>query len=171
LRFADELADDSQRVSAFAIQNNAIPGPSKLFHKYSASLQSVIIDATGKAIRLHYDLTRSGVEEEFLKDGIKFYLIDEILRRTVKMHQERMYCMRFLAPSIQIDSINVKINVYESNRSTDKLVTIGYRLEDKGYPDPPEQGIYDICPELNDWRNGQPLNGTRLLAEIAGRNQ
>jgi hypothetical protein len=45
LRFADELADDSQRVSAFAIQNNAIPESSRLYHKYSASLHSVIIDA------------------------------------------------------------------------------------------------------------------------------
>jgi hypothetical protein len=30
----------------------------------------------------------------------------------------------------------------------------------------PEQGIYEICPELSTWRNGQPLNGSRLLAEI-----
>jgi hypothetical protein len=170
LRFADELADDSQRVSAFAIQNNAIPESSRLYHKYSASLHSVIIDAKGNAIDLHYDLTRADAEEEFSKDNLKLYLIDEILHRTVKMHRERTYCMRFLRPTIQIDVVNVKINVFKSNRSADKLFSIGYRLEDKGYPNLPEQGIYEICPELNKWRNGQPLNGARLLAEIAETN-
>lgn len=171
LRFADELADDSQRISAFAIQNNAIPESSRLFHKYSASLHSVIIDAKGKAVDLHYDLTRSDAEEEFSKDSRQLYLIDEILNRTVKMHRERTYCMRFLRPTIQIDSINVKINVFQSSKSADKLLSIGYRLEDKGYPNMPEQGIYDICPELSEWRNGKPLNGTGLLAEIGGRSQ
>lgn len=170
LRLADELADDSQRVSAFAIKNDAIPASSKLFHKYSASLHSVIVDAKGRAIELHYDLTRADAEEQFSKDGISLYLIDEILRRTVKMHQERTYCMRFLGPTITIDSINVKINVFESNTSSDKLFSIGYRLEDKGYPSMPDGGIYDICPELNTWRNGEPLDGPRLLAELAETN-
>jgi hypothetical protein len=171
LRFADELADDSQRISAFAIQNNAIPDASKLFHKYSASLHSVIIDPQGQAIDLHYDLTRADAQEEFSKDKTKLYLIDEILHRTVKMHRERTYCMRFLRPTIQIDSINVKVNVFKSNKSTDKIFSIGYRLEDKGYPNMPEQGIYEICPELSTWRKGQPLNGTRLLAEIGETNE
>jgi hypothetical protein len=171
LRFADELADDSQRVSIFAIQNDVIPEPSRIFHKYSASLDSVIVDAIGKAIDLHFILTRAGVQEEFSKDNSKIHLIDEILIRTVKMHQERHYCMRFLRPNIQIDSINVKINVFESNWSTDTLCPIGYRLEDKGYPDFPNNDIYDICPELSKWHNGQPLNGTQLLAKIEGTNQ
>ena len=148
LRFADELADDSQRISTFAIQNDAIPEASKLFHKYSASLQSVIIDSKGQAIDLHYDLTRADAQEEFSKDQAKLYLIDEILHRTVKMHRERTYCMRFLRPTIQIDSVNVKVNVFKSSNSTEKIFSIGYRLEDKGYPTVPEQGIYDICPEL-----------------------
>lgn len=171
LRLADELADDSQRVSTFAIQNNAIPESSRLFHKYSASLQSVIIDAKGKAIDLHYDLTRADAAEEFSKGEIKLYLIDEILYRTVKMHRERAYCMRFLQPTIQIDSVNVKINVFESNSSSEKLCSIGYRLEDQGYPTMPERGIYDICPELSTWCDGQPLDGARLLAKLSGGNQ
>jgi hypothetical protein len=166
LRFADELADDSQRISTFAIENNAIPDGSRLFHKYSRSLQSVIIDLKGQAINLHYDLTRADAQEEFSKDNAKLYLIDEILNRTVKMHRERTYCIRFLRPSIQLECINIKINVFKSNNSPDTLFSIGYRLEDKGYPTMPEQGIYEICPELSTWRNGQPLNGSRLLAEI-----
>jgi hypothetical protein len=171
LRFADELADDRQRTSAFAIENNAIPEPSKIFHKYSDSLNSVIVDTEGKAIDLHYDLTRAGAEEEFSKNGSKHYLVDEILYRTVKMHRERTYCMRFLRPMVQIDCINVKINLFKSNRSTEKLFTIGYRLEDKGYPSEPTGGIYDLCPELGTWRNGEPLNGTSLLAQIVGTVQ
>jgi len=166
LRFADELADDSQRISMFAIQNFAIPEASRLFHKYSASLQSVIIDSKGQTINLHYELTRSDAEEVFSKEGATLYLIDEILNRTVKMHRERSYCMRFLRSTIQIESIDVKINVFKSNISAEKLFSIGYRLEDKGYPNLPERGIYEICPEMGTWRNGQPLDGSLLLTVI-----
>ena len=171
LRFADELADDSQRISAFAIQNDAIPESSKLFHKYSASLQSVMVDAEGKSIRLHYEMNRADADEEFTKGDSKHYLIDEILSRTVKMHRERTYCARFLQPMILIDSINVKIDVFKSKGSPDKLFSIGYRLEDTGYPSAPKGGIYELCPELRDWRDGKPLNGTTLLSKIAGTQQ
>jgi hypothetical protein len=170
LRFADELADDSQRVSIFAIENDAIPDSSRLFHKYSASLDSVIVDTKGKAIRLHYNLTKEDAEEEFSRGDANLYLIEEILNRTMKMHQERSYCMRFLSP-IQIDSINIKINIYESSKSPERLFSIGYRLEDRGYPSVPEQAIYDICPELRIWRNDLPLNGKNLLAEIEGKTR
>jgi len=170
LRFADELADDSQRISAFAIQNDAIPEPSRLFHKYSASLQSVYIDSKGRAIDLHYEITGAGAQEEFSKQGSKLYLLDEILHRTLKMHYERTYCMRFLRPTIQIDCLNVKIKVFKANNSTGTLFSIGYRLEDKGYPTMPEKGIYDVCPELSTWRNGKPLNGTMLIEEIKERD-
>ena len=121
-------------------------------------MQSVIIDSKGHAIDLHYDLTRADAQEAFSKNQVTLYLIDEILHRTVKMHRERTYCMRFLRPMIQIDSVNVKVNVFKSSKSTDRIFSIGYRLEDKGYPTVPEQGIYDICPELSTWRKGQPLN-------------
>ena len=151
LRLADELADDSQRISHFAIQNHVVNESSRLFHRYSASLQSVIIDPQGHSIDLHYELTKEDVEEVFTKAAGKCYLIDEIMSRNVKMHRERMYCMRFLLPAIKIDSINVKINVFESKRSPDQLFVIGYRLEDKGYPSLPLQGIYDLCPELMTW--------------------
>ncbi len=168
LRFADELADDSQRVSQFAIENKVIPAEGEIFHTYSASLNSVIVDTEGKAIRLHFELTRPDIEKEFVKNGAKQYLIDEIMLRTLKMHRERIYCMRFLTPGIQIDSISVTINCYKSNRSPDPPFRIGYRLEDKGYPSQPDGGIYELCPELETICDGQRLSGPSLIAKIAG---
>lgn len=168
LRFADEVADDSQRVSPFAIQVGSITPESLLFHKYSSSLQSVMIDAKGKAIELHYELTREDAQQEFQKNGHSWFLIEEILHRNLKMHRERIYCMRFLIPSIQIDSISTKINIYRSKNSAQSLFVIGYRLEDKGYPSASDSAIYKLCPELAKWHEGEPLNGKSLIARIEG---
>jgi hypothetical protein len=171
LRFADEIADDSQRISPFAMQVDTIPESGKLFHKYSASLHSVIIDSKGKEIKLYYDITHTDAEQQFLKDNSKCFLIEEILHRNLKMHRERIYCMRFLMPEIEIDSISVRINVYKSTNSPHMLFNIGFRLEDIGYPSEPENGIYKLCPELADWHEGQRLDGTSLLARIAETNK
>jgi len=167
LRFADELADDSQRISHFALSNEAIPTASLLHYKYSASLQSVIVDLKGQTVRLHFELTKEDVKLEFERDRERVYLIDEILNRTLKMHKEKIYCMRFLMPDVQIEAIEVKVNVFLSSISDEKLLTIGYRLEDRGYPSHPPGGIYDLCPDLKEWRNGMPLNGVHLRNELS----
>jgi hypothetical protein len=96
LRFADEIADDSQRISHFSIHVDAIPEADLLFHKYSSSLQSVIVDSKGKEIKLHYDLTQTDAQQQFLKDSSKCFLIEEILRRNLKMHRNAFIACAFL---------------------------------------------------------------------------
>ena len=56
------------------------------------------------------------------------YLLDEIYDRTLKMEQERRYCMKFMHPYIDIGRIDVTINIY--NEDLELLPSISYRLED-----------------------------------------
>lgn len=172
LRFADELADDTTRAARFGMDVGAIPDSSLIFHKYSAALHSVVIDLRGSTIELHFELLDVDAKRLFIKHGAPVYLLDEIIDRTLKMHSERIYCSRFLRPHISLDRIGVKINVYPSDppeaRYGDELITIAYRLEDRGYPE--SRSILDLAPELSDWcGRGVPLNGKALVAFLEGK--
>jgi hypothetical protein len=167
LRFADELADDRRRCARFPLEQGQIPEGNRIYHKYSQSLQSVIIDTQGKQIHLDFELSGNDMVDFYFKNKNPVLLLDEIFRRTVKMHQERIYCTRFLRPSIDISSINVKIRMYRSSHDTRELPSIGYRLAERGYPD--ETGsIYELCPELTNWDNRGPVSGQSLRDLVQG---
>ena len=94
-------------------------------------------------IDLVYELETSMLEKVYCVGESKKYLLDEIYDRTLKMEQERRYCMKFMHPYIDIGRINVIINIYDA--SLQPLSPITYRLEDILYPDAPQLGhIKDI---------------------------
>ena len=154
LRFADELADDAQRAARYMEVFDLLPKSSQVHHAYSQSLHSVIVDAENFVVSLDFAFLRSdamrkfgkGVAENLTSD---VYLLDEIYDRTIKMHLERIYCMRFLVGISRIDAINVRIDVYEDRQSMRPCCdTIGYRLEELGYPPGRDQGISQYCPSI-----------------------
>jgi hypothetical protein len=158
LRFADELADDKTRSSRYMIEAGKIPTPSEIFHKYADALQSVIV--TGETVRLEFQLTEADVKRKFGKGDGHVYLLDEIYDRTMKMHRERMYCMRFLRRDINVNRIDVSIRVYGDGFSLLKeRAVISYSLEEAGYPDEKNPTIFVLCPSLNRHKYGSPLNG------------
>jgi hypothetical protein len=167
VRFADELADDRTRAARFAVEHGVVPENSLIFHKYSEALHSVIVDIKGQAIDLHFEISDADARLRFPKGAKQVYLLDEIIERTLKMHRERVYCTRFMRPEITLDSVNAKITVYAAPTAEApypaELKKIGYRLEDRGYPDS-EYGVCDMCPELKTWHNGVPLSGDALVA-------
>lgn len=150
LRFADELADDYTRADRFMLGSGLLEG-SEVYHAYSQSLHSVMIHERG--IALHFEMSRGNALRQYRKGDKSVYLLDEIFVRTLKMHLERVYCMRFLHTQLSIDRIRVTIEVFE-NVEQDYLIgapleTISYTLEETGYPDAPVGGIQELCPELN----------------------
>jgi len=161
LRFADELADERSRAAGFLLQLSKIHPSSEIYHKYAHSLQSVMVDAQGGAVDLHFDMPLDDACKTFGKGGQKVYLLDEIYERTMKAHRERTYCMRFLRPQISIERIDVEIRVYENDYNKE-LAKIPYRLQESGYPETLPGGVLNACPSLGTLAYGNPLTGKAL---------
>lgn len=147
LRFSDELAEDDTRASRFLDRAGAIPAKNLLYHKYALALYSVNIRK--REIELKFHLTIDVAKEKYLKGRKKVYLVDEIFSRTVKMHYERIYCMRYIRPVVNIDSISVKIEIFE-NDFMHSVESIFFKLEEKGYPSYSEDDV-DQWPTLKNW--------------------
>ena len=140
LRFADELADDCHRAARYASKLKVIPAESEIFHAYAKSLHSVVVEPQKHVVHLRYSLLRDEATRTYgkvsnNKEVDQVYLLDEIYERTIKMHLERMYCMRFLRGIIFIDRVDVSIEVFETESSpTPCIDAIGYTLQEEGYP-------------------------------------
>jgi hypothetical protein len=165
LRLADELADDSSRTSAYMLKESIIPKSSVIYHKYADALRSVVVAAD--SVSLKFYLSEDDVRNKFEKGAGSVYLIDEIYERTMKMHRERMYCMRFLRPEINIDRIYVSIEIFTSG-FTDKLDSITYGLEESGYPDEKTPNIFNLCPHLTT-KTGTAVKASVNKSKIAAK--
>jgi hypothetical protein len=147
LRFADELADDSSRAARFPLEHKQVPVSSEVFHNYAKSLHTVAIDPKSRTIELRFDLYKADAIRKMGKGAKQVYLLDEIYGRTIKMHTERIYCGRFLAPVVRIDTINVRVSVYISSDSVTPEREIRYSLQERGYPGAPKT-LSEVCPDV-----------------------
>ena len=169
LRFADELADDSRRASRIVERLDLIPEGSEVYHAYARSLHSVNVRPRENRVDLRYCFERPDAMRTFGKqvsrDNISnVYLLDEIFERTLKMHFERQYCMRFMHRVAQIEAVDVRIDVYEDAYSMAPCTDpIGYRLQDRGYPDTSSMDIAKICPDVK-------IDGAQLERELKEDN-
>ena len=163
LRLADELADDSRRTPHILQQLGVIPPESQAFHLYSRALQTVAINAAAGLIELRYYLTRDQTGL-ICKGSKQVYLLDEIYKRTVKMHYEREYCSRFTRDLVHIDTIDVTIHVHHDQHAMEPCIQpITYRLPSRGYPGANTDSIDILVPEPHLKR------GAELHAELRGR--
>jgi hypothetical protein len=149
LRFADELADDSQRAARLPLDFGVIPQKSEVYHQYAKHLQSVRAYSDTRTISLSFNFNRDVACTRFGKGRRKVFLLDEIYERSIKLHRERIYCMRFLLPLALYDTIKVTIKIYLSANHPVPELEIGYRLAETGYPAQPS-GIRELYPEV-EW--------------------
>jgi hypothetical protein len=149
VRFADELADDSTRASKYMLKNELLSALSEIFHQYSLSLTSVQINNT--EINLSYHVDHEVAIRTFSKDGENVYLIDEIYSRMLKMHQERIYCSRHLRHRLEIGPIRFRIEVSHPHDPLSTFESVTGTLQEIGFPDAPTRGIFEICPELDNF--------------------
>lgn len=162
LKLADELAEDRTRASRFELESQLIDPFAEIYHQYSFCLHSVDINGVARQISLSFDVEEDDLCKKFQKkvniEGeikeIEVYLIDEIYKRTYKTHLERMYCMRFTRPYLQIDKIRVDITINtkmkdERNRSIKKHIL--YDIGEVGYPSSSPDEIFSICPDLKEF--------------------
>ena len=155
LRFADELADDHTRTNRFLIKRS-IPRESEVYHMYADRLRKVMIRTNDRRVSLRFELDRSHATREYGKGCRQVYLYDEIVDRSLKMHREHVYCLRFMQPYIYIDSIDIKVEI-STNRFMNVVQTLQYSLRQRGYPDRPTS-----LKELNIDSHIQSLTGQRL---------
>lgn len=166
LRFADELADDFRRAARMAEELHVIPKESEVFHAYARCLHSVRVRPDRHLVELRYCFTKTDAIRTFGKrtgecSVSDVYLLDEIYERTLKMHLERKYCMRFTQGILRIDAIDVRIDVYaDANSMTPCIDPIGYRLQEQGYPSISSK-IRDICPDVG-------IDGPSLDQQLRG---
>jgi len=146
LRFADELADDKSRSLSTLLIKGKIPKPSEVFHAYAMCLESVMVNHNENAINLTFHVPRNFLEKKFVKEDSKILLLDEIYLRVLKMHYERIYCMRFCKDIIEIDKILVTIEFYDKTL-VDVFPKISFELSENGYPDS-NSDIFSLCEEL-----------------------
>ncbi len=162
LRFADELADDYTRASRFQLAQGVVPAHNEIYHQYAAALHSV--EADKYEIRLHFVLHMKAATEQFGKGEGHQYLLDYVIERALKMHYERIYCMRVLRKyGFEIDQINVRVSFFDE-RGKSFHDEIGFRLREVGYPS--QQPPADVAPELCVNPNGECWTGELLKRRV-----
>lgn len=168
LKFGDELAEDYERAARYPLEKGLVPPSSEIFHRYAEALHSVTVDHGAQELRFEYEIKKAQVTAayDFEKNNTasKVYILDEIFKRTMKAHYERIYCMRFLRPQLDLNRISVTISVSDDNLK--QLGQIGYRLEEVGYPGDAGGTVYDLCPHLREWKGNGNLTGEHLAQTI-----
>ena len=170
LRLADELADDKSRASRTLLNEGKIPKKSEIFHAYSSCLESVSIKPNENLVELTFNVPNAFTLRKFGKLDEELYLVDEIYNRTVKMHMERIYCMRFCKKILNIEQIMVSINFYSEQLDVRKHDPISYTLSESGYPVENEDGIYGLCDSLEDV-DGNRIDGEYVKNKIADKTE
>lgn len=158
LRFADELADDTDRASQIGLDLDQLPEDAKIFHVYAQKLHSVKVRRSERSINLRFNIGAENATEVFKKNGKDCLLLDEIFNRTLKMHRELIYCSRYMRDMVKIEEIDVCIDVYldRTNLSPWKVIKFGAR--ETGYPTYPTE-ISALSP-------APVVNGSQLKIEI-----
>ena len=135
LRFADELADDHTRTSRFLIDNQLVK-KSEIYHVYADRLRQVTIRPKDHKVFLQFELDVAHATTKYWKGRRKVYLYDEIVERSLKMHREHVYCLRFMQPHVQVDTIDVSVEITTDNYLT-VVEQVAFSLIQRGYPDRP----------------------------------
>lgn len=148
VRFADEICEHSSRAVAHHIAAGTVPDENKLFQFYARSVAAAKPDKPNKAFRIRYRINVECLREQYPtprdeNGNIRNkYFIDDVWDRIDKLNHERIYCNRFLLPSLQTDRIEVSMEFFEheimSGISLEKRYK-GFRftIEDDGYPNVP----------------------------------
>jgi hypothetical protein len=154
LRLADELADDRTRTNRFLLDNGLVNPESLLFHTYASRLHPVTVNRQEHSISMYFDVSSELLVKKFSKHGNDVFLVDEIFSRTLKTYKEKLYCSRFLRPTVHVDTVHVRIDICDS-KYMEVLEKISYSMNERGYPDYPRT-IAEICPEIREI-NGESL--------------
>jgi hypothetical protein len=167
LRFADELSDDKSRANTMLLKEGKLPKRSEVFHAYATCLETVLVKHNERSVELHFRIPKEFLIRKYGKSDGEVYLLDEIYDRVMKVHRERIYCMRYCRRLIEIDNILAYIDFFSNFIDDTLFPRITLSLSDSGYPIMPGNGIYDLCESLTD-KNGVKIDGAYVHNKIIG---
>ncbi|MBZ0206903.1 MAG: hypothetical protein K8H89_11305 [Flavobacteriales bacterium] len=127
LKFADELAENYQRANNLMAALGELPPESELYHQYAQAVNTIKARPQSRDIIMMYNVDRLLMCKKFQKKDETITLLDEIHLRVLKTYAERVYCMKYLRPYINIDTIKVTIRIEENKQVVEEK---GYELEE-----------------------------------------
>lgn len=169
VRFADEICEHSVRASTHHVTEGTLPEENKLFHFYAKSIVGAKPDRKNKAFKLQVRFDINLLKDTYLTpkdaDGKQTnkYLIDDVWDRIDKLNHERVYCNRFLLPSMQTDRLEISMVFTKSTAvGGTQVTTTCYQrdvpIRDEGYPS-----------VATTWRNKvevADMNGVSLSGKV-----
>lgn len=165
LKLADELAEEVDRASTVQLELSLLPKESEVYHIYSSGLHTAHVEASSGTIELKLAFSSEYFGRKFGKGEEEVFLLEEIYERTLKTWSEAVYCSRYL-PNLLLTTVDVDIQIFDEETRLEAC-RIKYRLEDTGYPTVAAGNIYDICPDLADFKGKGRLTPESLIATLA----
>lgn len=156
LRFADEVCENRGRSANYALEYDALPEHSIIYHKYASVIVSNRIE--DNLLYLDYQIHSNDVVKKWLLENKKKYLIDIIYQRLEKMNLERIYCNRFTRCLYTIDAIRANITIIDDDREPIHNIIVP-DLSDEGYPNQ----HFSLADQLKD------SSGAKVCKLIRGK--
>lgn len=154
LRLGDELAEDQSRASNLLLRLGEIEPTSEIFHRYSASLDSLNIN--GSELKMIFYIEDDVLLKRFQKilhgEASEHFLLDEIYKRAFKTFTEGLYCNRFLPFKARVSSLKVEIQLL-TKADHEEIRKIFFELKESGYPTISSDDIFTMCDTLKEYGN------------------
>lgn len=114
LRFADELAEGSQRTSRFLLFQGLYGAENVDFHRY-ADCTHVTIDRANARVALdyHIDLSKPGFDTDVDPRGGLKRLLELIFKRVLKLEKERVFARHYAPDWLAFSETSVVITIDE----------------------------------------------------------
>lgn len=156
LRFADELAEGTQRASILRLRKelpfksgSTISDESAIFHEYAQCI-SPQIDRAGQRILVRLNIELNNYATADREQKVKS-ILDEFWRRIHTLNQERQYA-RYYTPLLEpFKAVNIQVKFH--NMGASLPVEIKHVFNDLVVPRKPAgQWKFENCPDLDTLR-------------------
>jgi hypothetical protein len=122
LRFADELAEGSQRTSRFMLFQELYGVDSVNFHRYANSTDVIIDRANGRiALNYHIDITEPGFGDGYtVRENLRS-LLELIFKRVLKLETERVFARHYAPDWLVFSETSVRLTVSRGHEQVFEL--------------------------------------------------
>ena len=146
LKFADELAENFSRASNVNIKLENVRPENLLYHMLASTINTILPVPKGREVKMIFNIREDQLKVKYKKGEEEIYLVDEIYLRTLKTHSEKIYCSKFMRPTINFDVIKVTLNIKLKDGTK---IQRGYELKERVIESITLDEVHKILPELN----------------------